>query len=713
MSSAVLTSDLVRLDVECGGSVESVARFISELVVAQGRAKDVDLLFDAVCAREFQSPTGIPGGVAIPHCRCATVVEPTLCFVRLSNPVDFSGPDGASDLVFFIAVPDSQSRQHMVLLSKLARALLKKDFVAALRAVSSPDEAVALIEGVFDSPTPPKNQSTSAPRTGIISSPSGSLSNSPEDHPVGGAHATDTQTFDSPQSLSSPYLAPDQEIRIVAVTACPTGIAHTYMAADALVQASESMPGVTVMVETQGSSAYNSLSSTDIAHANAVIFATDVGVKDRERFAGKPVIESGVKKAIHHPKQLLESAALAVHDPHARRVSAGPCRVGDESHGVSTASGLSIGKRLQQAVMTGVSYMVPFVAAGGLLIGLGFLFGGYDMAPAWKEIVLFHSLSTLPGSTIEAAGYTITTDRSGFMLYFGAVLFGVGQSAMSFIVAALSGYIAFALAGRPGIAPGFIGGSVSVLIGAGFLGGLVTGVLSGLIAMGLARIKVHRVVNSLMPVVIIPFVTSMLVGVSMFFFLGRPLHKTLDLLQMLLGSMSGTSAMVLGAVLGVMMCFDLGGPVNKAAYLFATAGLSTGDKASLAIMAAVMVAGMVPPIAMSIATLIRRNLFSAAEQENAKSAWLLGCAFISEGAIPFAAADPLRVIPSLMLGGATAGALSMGFGVGSRAPHGGMFVFFAVEPLWAWFVALGAGVIVSAVAVLLLKQFWPSKALQT
>ena len=283
---------------------------------------------------------------------------------------------------------------------------------------------------------------------------------------------------------------------------------------------------------------------------------------------------------------------------------------------------------------------------------------------------------------------------------------------VNFVVAALSGYIAYALAGRPGIAPGFVGGAISVTVGAGFIGGLITGIIAGLVAMWIGSWKVPRIIGSLMPVVIIPLLTSLVVGLSMYLLLGRPLEALMTAMQDGLKGMSGSSAIVLGIILGLMMCFDLGGPVNKAAYLFATAGLSTGDDASLKIMATVMAAGMVPPIALSVATFVRKNLFTPAEQENGKSAWLLGLSFISEGAITFAAADPLRVIPSMMLGGAVTGAISMSFGTTSRAPHGGLFVFFAISPFWAWLVAIVAGVIVSAAAVIAMKQFWPNKAVE-
>jgi PTS system, fru family, IIC component len=496
--------------------------------------------------------------------------------------------------------------------------------------------------------------------------------------------------------------------RIVAITACPTGIAHTYMAADSLTQTAEEMDGVELVVETQGSSAVTPVASEVIDAADAVIFATDVGVKDRERFVGKPVIESGVKRAINEPKKMIEEAVAASKNPNAYRVTGGNGSA--EASADAEGAQLGWGKRIQQAVMTGVSYMVPFVAAGGLLLALGFLFGGYQVADVAESVVKDFSLSNLPGTIFTEDGEQVS--RTGLLLYLGAVLFATGQAAMGFVVAALSGYIAYALAGRPGIAPGFVGGAISVTVGAGFIGGLITGIIAGLVAMWIGSWKVPRIIGSLMPVVIIPLLTSLVVGLSMYLLLGRPLEALMTAMQDGLKGMSGSSAIVLGIILGLMMCFDLGGPVNKAAYLFATAGLSTGDDASLKIMATVMAAGMVPPIALSVATFVRKNLFTPAEQENGKSAWLLGLSFISEGAIPFAAADPLRVIPSMMLGGAVTGAISMSFGTTSRAPHGGLFVFFAISPFWAWLVAIVAGVIVSAAAVIAMKQFWPNKAVE-
>ena len=671
MATNLITRDLVALDVDFGDSVESVITQLASLVHNTGRASDVEGLAQPAIKRESQAGTGVPGGVAIPHCRSEVVSEPTLAFARLSRGVDFSGPDGDSHLVFLIAAPAGGGKEHLRILSKLARALVKQDFLEALRTAQTEDDIVKLVLDVVNA------TKTTRPSAATV----------------------ENSTEESPKTT-----------RLVAITACPTGIAHTYMAADALTQTAEARDDVELSVETQGSSNNQPLSQATIDAADAVIFATDVGVRDRERFAGKPVIESGVKRAINEPSVMIDEAIAAAQNPHARKVAGTTGSGATESS--SEGGSLGWGKRIQQAIMTGVSYMVPFVAAGGLLLALGFLFGGYDMANGWESIATSYSLTNLPGHEVEVDGALMTFDRAGFLLYIGAVLFAIGQAAMGFIVAALSGYISFAFAGRPGIAPGFVGGAISVTLGAGFIGGLVTGLLAGLIAMWIGSWKVPRWIGSLMPVVIIPLLTSLVVGLLMFLLLGTPLANLMEGLQNWLSSMSGSSAVVLGIILGLMMCFDLGGPVNKAAYLFATAGLSTGDQASMEIMAAVMATGMVPPIALSLATFLRKNLFTPAEQENGKSAWLLGLSFVSEGAIPFAAADPLRVIPSMMVGGAVTGALSMAFGVISRAPHGGIFVFFAIDPVWGFLVSLAAGIIVSTISVIAMKQLWPNKTIE-
>jgi PTS system fructose-specific IIC component len=456
-------------------------------------------------------------------------------------------------------------------------------------------------------------------------------------------------------------------------------------------------------VETQGSSGSTPLSPETIAAADAVIFATDVGVKDRGRFAGKPVIASGVKRAINEPAKMVSEALAAATDPNAARVE-GAAGQHATSSGGSASGGVGWGTRTRQILLTGVSYMIPFVAAGGLLIALGFLFAGYDIAnkpdgatqSLGNIIALNNSLTNLPSG--------------GFMQYLGAILFTLGGLAFGFLVPALAGYISFAIADRPGIAPGFTAGAVAMFVGGGFIGGIVAGVMAGFFALWISRISVPKWFRGLMPVVIIPLFASLTMGLLMFMLLGRPLAWINTSLTSWLNSMSGTSAVVLGIILGLMMCFDLGGPVNKAAYAFATAGLAAATTASFTIMAAVMAAGMVPPLAMALASTVRPKLFTEPERENGRAAWLLGASFISEGAIPFAAADPLRVIPSMMAGGAVTGALSMALGVGCRAPHGGIFVLFAIDNKLGFLISLVAGTIVAAVAVVAVKQLARPKA---
>jgi PTS system fructose-specific IIC component len=653
---SIITTDLVALDVDAGGDKEAVIGLLADRLAAAGRATDRDGLVAAAMAREGQSATGLPGGIAIPHCRSPFVDEATIGFARLSPKVDFGAPDGPADLAFLIAAPDSGGAEHMKLLSSLARALVRKDFVESLRNASSAEEVVALVEGVVN---PAPVAAASAP-----------------------AEPVKTRT-------------------LVAITACPTGIAHTYMAADSLALAAKDA-GVTMHVETQGSSGSTPLPPETIAAADAVIFATDVGVKDRGRFAGKPVIASGVKRAINEPAKMVAEALAAATDPNAARVE-GVAGAPSSSSGPS-ASGIGWGTRTRQILLTGVSYMIPFVAAGGLLIALGFLFAGYDIASKpdgatqslGNIIALNNSLTNLPSG--------------GFMQYLGAILFTLGGLAFGFLVPALAGYISFAIADRPGIAPGFTAGAVAMFVGGGFIGGIAAGVMAGFFALWISRISVPKWFRGLMPVVIIPLFASLVMGLLMFMLLGRPLAWINTSLTSWLNGMSGTSAVVLGIILGLMMCFDLGGPVNKAAYAFATAGLAAATTASFTIMAAVMAAGMVPPLAMALASTVRPKLFTEPERENGRAAWLLGASFISEGAIPFAAADPLRVIPSMMAGGAVTGALSMALGVGCRAPHGGIFVLFAIDNKLGFLISLVAGTIVAAVAVVAVKQLARPKA---
>ncbi len=647
-SPPIITTDLVLLDADVTGDKRAVIARLADLLGAAGRTKDAAGLTAAAMAREEQSATGLPGGIAIPHCRSPHVDTPTIGFARLRPPVDFGAPDGPADLAFLIAAPDSGGQQHMKLLSSLARALVRKDFVEALRNAGTAAEVVDLVDAAVN-PAPAAAPATPPP-------------------------AEEAATENARPTTS-----------IVAITACPTGIAHTYMAADALAAAAKEA-GVTFVVETQGSSGSTPLPADTIANADAVIFATDVGVKDKGRFAGKPVIASGVKRAINEPTKMIAEAVAAVDNPNAARVEVSGAATQD------TPSGdVGWGTRTRQILLTGVSYMIPFVAAGGLLIALGFLFAGYDITDNGNDIALNNSLTNLPAG--------------GFTQYLGAVLFTLGSLAFSFLVPALAGYISFAIADRPGIAPGFTAGALAVFIGGGFIGGIVGGVIAGFAALWISNLTVPQWFRGLMPVVITPLFASLFVGLIMFFLVGRPLAWLNTSLTEWLSGMSGTSAILLGVILGLMMCFDLGGPVNKAAYAFATAGLAAATTASFEIMATVMAAGMVPPLAMALATTLRPKLFSEPERENGRAAWLLGASFISEGAIPFAAADPLRVIPSMMFGGAITGALCMAFGTTSRAPHGGIFVLFAIDNKLGFVIAIVAGMIAGALAVMAAKQF--------
>lgn len=653
--TSIISTDLVLLDVDAGSDKESVIGRLAGRLADSGRVSDGAALQAAAMAREAQSATGLPGGIAIPHCRSAAVSSPSIGFARLAPKVDFGAPDGPADLVFLIAAPDGAGAEHMKLLSSLARALVRPDFVQSLREAASAEDVVALVNGVVN-PEAPKPATDVAP------------------------------------AATTPVAA--QSKSIVAITACPTGIAHTYMAADALKLAAE-RAGVNLTVETQGSSGSTPVSAATISAADAVIFATDVGVKDRQRFAGKPVIASGVKRAINEPDTMIAEAVAASDNPKTARVE-GTAAGADSA---SPAGGVGWGTRTRQILLTGVSYMIPFVAAGGLLIALGFLFAGYDIA-------------NTPDGATKSLGNLIATTNSltnlpsgGFTQYLGAVLFTLGGLAFSFLVPALAGYISFAIADRPGIAPGFTAGAVAVFVGGGFIGGIVGGLIAGFAALWISKVNVPQWARGLMPVVIIPLFASLVVGLLMFLLLGRPLAAITSGLTNWLNGLTGASVILLGVILGLMMCFDLGGPVNKAAYAFATAGLNVADPASLRIMAAVMAAGMVPPLAMALATTVRPGLFSEPERENGRAAWLLGASFISEGAIPFAAADPLRVIPSMMVGGAVTGSLIMAFDVTLKAPHGGIFVFFAIGNLVWFLVALAAGTAVAALAVVSAKQF--------
>jgi PTS system fructose-specific IIC component len=678
--SDLMTTDLVRLDVPLGTEKTAVIRALADIVGAAGRSDDTAQLVADALAREETSATGLPGGIAIPHCRTTGVSEPTLAFARLTPPVDFGAKDGPADLAFLIAAPAAGDATHLQILTKLARALVKASFTDALRAATSPDDVVALVrEAVGEVPS-------SAPAA-----------------PAAPAPAATTPAAAEHRSL-------------VAVTACPTGIAHTYMAAEALEAAAE-RAGVEIQVETQGSAGSHPLAPEVIARASAAIFAVDVGVRDRGRFAGKPLVSSGVKRPIDDADAMIAEALRYADDPNAPRVE------GALTAGEGGGAGETWGGRTRRVLMTGVSYMIPFVAAGGLLIALSFLLGGYEIVNPYGDIAVHNTIFDLPSPGDLGLDHALF--GSGLAAYLGAIFFIIGKTAFMFFIPALAGYIAYAIADRPGIAPGFVMGGLAANIfgvadpdgvalpATGFLGAIIGGVLAGLIAHWIASWKVPTWARGLMPVMVIPLLTSVLAGILMIVVLGKPIGWLMDQLNDGLTSMSGSSAVLLGIVLGLMMAFDMGGPLNKVAYSFAATGVGAAATAAssdprLKIMAAVMLAGMVPPIALALATVVRPALFNIPERENGKAGWLLGASFITEGAIPFAAADPLRVIPAIMLGSAVTGGLSELLDVSVRAPHGGIFVLFAVAGKLWFLVSLVAGVLVGAAAVITLKSFGTS-----
>ncbi|MFG3251851.1 fructose-specific PTS transporter subunit EIIC [Streptomyces sp. NPDC048187] len=708
--SDMITADLVDLDLSAD-TKEAAARALAQRMAALGRVADLDGFLADVAAREAQMPTGLDGGIGIPHCRSEHVTEPTLAFGRSAAGVDFGAADGPADLIFLIAAPAGADDAHLTILSSLARQLMNADFTAALRSAGSAATAAALIRGEepggaddagADDAGADDARVGNAGSQGAGSADAGAGEAgaeggqdsvaTPAAASVGAATVGSAATPVTPGTSAtlgpaeaSDSAGPTRPFRIVAVTSCPTGIAHTYMAAESLENAGRE-EGVEIVVETQGSAGFTRLDPAVIAAADGVILAHDVAVRDKDRFAGKPTVDTGVKAAINRPGALIGEVREKAARGEVAAAATGGRGGADGTTPVERGgeSGEGYGTKLRKWLMSGVSYMVPFVAAGGLLIALGFAIGGYEInkAPSVTE----HFVWTRADS-------------------WGALLFQIGGVAFAFLVPVLAGYIAYGMADRPGLVPGFVGGSIALTINAGFLGGLAAGLISGAVVLAIQRVRIPKALRGIMPVVVIPLISAAVVGFLMFVVIGKPIASAQSGMTDWLSGLSGTNAILLGALLGLMMCFDLGGPVNKVAYAFATAGIAVADPSDSAmkIMAAVMAAGMVPPLAMALATTVRGRLFNATERENGKAAWVLGASFISEGAIPFAAADPLRVIPPSMVGGAVTGALSMSFGATLRAPHGGVFVVPLIGNPLLYLVAIAAGVCVTTALVIVLK----------
>ncbi|MEW2434527.1 fructose-specific PTS transporter subunit EIIC [Streptomyces caniferus] len=663
--SELITAELVDLDLSAE-TKDAAARSLAERMAAHGRVTDLEGFLADVAAREAQMPTGLDGGIGIPHCRSTHVTEPTLAFGRSAAGIDFGAPDGPADLIFLIAAPAGGDADHLSILSTLARQLMDESFTGALRSATEAERTAALIRG--DAPAqepsaeePPAGEPATDARPEAAPAPEPA----PEPQPApGSAPAAAPET---------PAAAP---FRIVAITSCPTGIAHTYMAAESLEKAGQAA-GVEVFVETQGAAGFKRLDPQLVADADGVIFAHDVEVREKERFAGKPTVDVGVKAGINRPAALIAE----VRQKAERGEVAAPARAAAPmDKDADTGDGFAT--RLRKWLMTGVSYMVPFVAAGGLLIALAFAIGGYTINKA-----------------PSVADHFLWTESTSW----AALLFQIGSVAFGFLVPVLAGFIAYGMADRPGLVPGFVGGAIALTINAGFLGGLIAGLLAGAVVMAIQRVTIPPVLRGIMPVVVIPLISSAIVGFLMFLVIGKPIAALQKGLTDWLSGLTGANAIILGVILGLMMCFDLGGPLNKVAYAFAVGGLANPNEGSLKVMAAVMAAGMVPPLAMALATTVRGRLFTKAERENGKAAWVLGASFITEGAIPFAAADPLRVIPAAMAGGAVTGALSMAFGCTLRAPHGGIFVVPLIGQPFVYLLAIAAGTGVSAGLVILLK----------
>lgn len=686
----------VFLDLKAGPGKEQVLNHLIDAAVSTGRASHREAIVATALEREEQAPTGLPGGIAIPHCRHEDWIRPTLLFARLADSTEFTTPDGPADLLFFIGVPTSNSDVHVDILAALAKALRDKGFRAALRGAETNAEAAQIITEHL-SRAPKRKAKKPATKTNIV-----------------------------------------------AITACPTGIAHTYLAAEALNGAAQNLSNVNLTVETQGSAGTQEAPAEAIKRADVVVIAADIGVTGLSRFGDRPQLKVPIRQAVNKPAEVIKEATDLAEksrtraytrsesteaksdddqdnsEAQSRSASSGADSAGSDStdkaksQGPSISGSKGIGHWIRDAVMTGVSYMVPFVAASGLLIALGFLIGGHQIGVVADVVTRNLTITDIIGlrspiSVPTPDSGVVQVDRNGLWLYLGSALYAIGSHGMEVIVAVMSAYIAFGMAGRPGIAPGFIGGAIAISVGAGFLGGLVTGILAGIIVAWLLQLRVPNFLRPLMPVVVIPLVGAMGVGLAMYLLLGAPLAWLMTHLQTWLQSLDTGAAFLFGGILGAMMCVDMGGMINKAAYLFAVAGAASADPAAWKVMAAVMAAGMVPPLATSLAAIIRPKLFSSVEHQNAKAGWVLGAAFISEGAIPFAAADPLRVIPSVVVGGAITGGTSMALGAATRVPHGGVFVLFAIDNPLAWLAAIVLGSAIAAALIVVLKNFFPPK----
>lgn len=605
-----------------------------ELMAKSGKLADTEAYRQKVYDREEEGTTGIGMGIAIPHGKCQAVKTPGLAAMVIPEGADFDSLDGAPvQLVFLIAAPDTEDNVHLKVLSKLSMLLMHPEFSEALKAAKTKEEFAAVIE------------KAEADRDAEEA-------------------AKEKQEMDTVAKK-----------KILAVTACPTGIAHTYMAAESIEKQAIAM-GFDVKVETRGSGgAKNVLTAKEIEAADCIIVAADTKVP-MERFAGKKVIQCPVSDGISKTAQLLERAASG---------NVSVFEGGKEGGGVSAADGEgeSAGHKIYKQLMNGVSHMLPFVVGGGILIAIAFLIDGFS--------VDVNSLS----AEMKSQFGTITP-MAAFFKNLGGLAFG-------FMLPILAGFIAESIADRPGLVVGFVGGAIAANGTSGFLGALAAGFIAGYVIVLLRKVfdKLPKSMDGLKPVLLYPLLGVFLIGLIMTFVVEPPIGALNGMLNNALSAMSDSSAIVLGIVLAGMMAIDMGGPFNKAAYVFGTASIASGN---YNVMAAVMIGGMVPPCAIALSTLLFKNKFTEEEKKSGPTNFIMGLSFITEGAIPFAASDPLRVIPSCFVGSALAGALSMAFHCTLMAPHGGIFVFPVVGNAVFYLIALAAGTVVGAVMLGMVKK---------
>lgn len=616
------------------GSKSEALDMAVDLMVRSEKISDRDAYREQVYLREEESTTGIGEGIAIPHGKCDAVKKPGLAAMVIKDGVEFESLDDEPvTLLFLIAAPNTEDNVHLDVLSKLSVMLMDEDFTAALRNAQSVDEFMDIID------------------------------------------KADQEKKDIDERLADTGDAEDAQVRILAVTSCPTGIAHTYMAAEGIEKAAKAK-NCFIKVETRGSGgAKNVLTEKEIREADCIIVAADAQVP-MDRFDGKKLIECQVSDGISKADQLVERAIAG--DAPVYHSAAG-----SQNTSSGAKAGGSAGHKIYTQLMNGVSHMLPLVVGGGILIAIAFLIDG-----------LFVDLNALPADQRSNFG-TITP--------VAAVLKNIGGTAFGFMLPVLSGFIAMAIGDRPALAVGLVGGMIAANGKSGFFGALLAGFLAGYLILGLRKIcdKLPEALEKIAPVLIYPVVGILFMGLIMTFIVEPVMGGLNTGLNNALTGMGNTSKVILGIVLGGMMAIDMGGPFNKAAYVFGTASIAAGN---YDIMAAVMVGGMTPPCAIALASLLFKDKFTKEEREAGPTNFIMGLAFITEGAIPFAASDPLHVLPSCIAGSAVAGAVSMMFDCTLMAPHGGIFVFPVVGNAVAYVAALVAGTVISALLLGILKK---------